>query len=222
MDLTVALLPAVLGIAASPLVVATVVFLLGHRGGYGSAGACASGWVLAVAAALVAAVLLGERLPAPGSGGTDVRAVVSLVAGVVLLGLAVWQWLVRRLPDGRPRSTRWADAVEAVGPARAFGVGVAWLVTNPKALVLSLTAGLDLGDAEPSLAVLLGLGTAYVFVAGSTAVLPIGVAVVLGPRARRPLEVTRSAISRWGSTALVLVLAVLGVVQLLTGLAALR
>lgn len=160
MDLTVALLPAVLGIAASPLVIASVVFLLGHRGGYGSAAACASGWVLAVAAALVVAVLLGEWLPAPGSGGTDVRAVVSLVAGVVLLGLAVWQWLVRRLPDGRPRSTRWADAVEAVGPARAFGVGVAWLVTNPKALVLSLTAGLELGDAEPSLAVLLGLGTA--------------------------------------------------------------
>lgn len=222
MDLTVALLPAVLGIAASPLVIASVVFLLGHRGGYGSAAACASGWVLAVAAALVVAVLLGERLPAPGSGGTDVRAVLSLVAGVVLLGLAVWQWLVRRLPDGRPRSTRWADAVEAVGPARAFGVGVAWLVTNPKALVLSLTAGLELGDAEPSLAVLLGLGTAYVLVAGSTAVLPIGVAVVLGPRARRPLEVTRAAIARWGSTALVLVLAVLGVVQLVTGLAALR
>jgi hypothetical protein len=221
-DLTAALLPAVLGIAASPLVIASVVFLLGHRGGYGSAAACASGWVLAVAGALVVAVLLGERLPAPGAGGTDVRAVVSLVAGVVLLGLAVWQWLVRRLPDGQPRSTRWADAVEAVGPARAFGVGVAWLVTNPKALVLSLTAGLELGDAEPSLGVLLGVGAAYVLLAGSTAVLPIGLAVVLGPRARRPLELTRAAIARWGSIALVVVLAVLGAVQLLTGLSAVR
>lgn len=222
MDLTAALLPAVLGIAASPLVIASVVFLLGHRGGYGSAAACASGWVLAVAGALVVAVLLGERLPAPGAGGTDVRAVVSLVAGVVLLGLAVWQWLVRRLPDGQPRSTRWADAVEAVGPARAFGVGVAWLVTNPKALVVSLTAGLELGDAEPSLGVLFGVGTAYVLLAGSTAVLPIGLAVVLGPRARRPLELTRAAIARWGSVALVVVLAVLGIVQLLTGLSAVR
>jgi uncharacterized protein YggT (Ycf19 family) len=213
----VALIPAVLGIASSPLVIASVVFLLGHRGGYGSAAACASGWILAVAGALVVTVLLGERLPAPAAGQTDVRAVIEVVAGVVLLGLAVWQWTVRRLPDGRPRSAGWSDLMAAIGPARAFVVGVAWFVTNPKALVLSLTAGLVVGDADPSVAVMVVTGTAYVVLAGSTAVLPIAVAAALGRRAEPVLAVTRRFIAQRGSVALVVVLTVLGVVQLVTG-----
>lgn len=216
-----ALVPAVVGIALSPLVVASVVFLLGHRGGYGSAAACASGWILSVGAALVVTVLLGERLPSPDRGGTDVRAVVELVAGVLLLGLAVWQWVVRRLPDGRPRSAAWADVVGSIGPRRAFVVGVAWFLTNPKALVLSLTAGLVVGDADPSVAAMVGTGTVYVVLAGSTALLPIAVAAALGPRAERPLEATRAFIARWGSLVLVAVLTVLGVVQLVAGLAGL-
>ncbi|WP_181439428.1 GAP family protein [Curtobacterium sp. MCBD17_032] len=217
-----ALVPAVVGIALSPLVVASVVFLLGHRGGLAPAAACASGWILSVAAALVVAVSLGERLPSPAEGETDVRAVVEVVAGVVLLGLAVWQWVVRRLPDGRPRSTGWADAVGAIGPVRAFLIGVAWFLTNPKALVLSLTAGLVVGEADPSLGTLAWIGTGYVLVSGSTALLPIAVAAALGPRADRPLTVVRRAIARWGSLALVVVLTVLGLVQLVAGVLALR
>jgi hypothetical protein len=217
----VALIPAVLGIASSPLVIASVVFLLGHRGGYGSAAACASGWILAVAGALVVTVLLGERLPAPAEGQTDVRAVIEVVAGVVLLALALWQWTIRRLPDGRPRSTRWADAIHAIGPGRAFVVGVGWFVTNPKALVLTLTAGLVIGDADPSVVALVGIGTFYVLLGGSTALLPIAVAAVLGPRAERPLAATRAFIARWGALSLVAVLTVLGLVQLLAGVVAL-
>jgi len=213
----VALVPAVVGIALSPLVIASVVFLLGHRGGYSSAAACATGWVLSVATALVVAVLLGERLPSPTGGKTDVRAVIEVAAGVLLLGLALWQWTVRRLPDGRPRSAGWSDLMAAIGPARAFGVGVAWFVTNPKALVLSLTAGLVVGDADPSVAGLVVAGTAYVVLAGSTAVLPIAVAAALGRRAEPVLVATRRFIAKRGSVALVVVLVVLGVVQLVTG-----
>lgn len=217
----VALVPAAVGIALSPLVIASVVFLLGHRGGYASAAACATGWVLSVAVALVVAVLLGERLPAPSDGGTDVRAVVEVVAGVLLLGLAVWQWTVRRLPDGRPRSAGWSDLMAAIGPARAFAVGVAWFATNPKAVVLSLTAGLVVGDSDPSVAAMVGTGTAYVVIAGSTAVLPIAVTAALGHRAEPILAATRRFIAQRGSVALVVVLVVLGLVQLVTGVVAL-
>jgi hypothetical protein len=217
----VALVPAVVGIALSPLVVASIVFLLGHRGGYASAAACAAGWVLSVAVALVVAVLLGERLPAPSDGGTDVRAVVEVVAGVLLLGLGIWQWTVRRLPDGRPRSAGWSDLMAAIGPARAFVVGVAWFLTNPKALVLSVTAGLVVGDADPSVVTMVGIGTAYVLVAGSTAVLPIAIAAALGRRAEPMLAATRGFIAQRGSVALVVVLVVLGLVQCVTGVVAL-
>jgi uncharacterized membrane protein required for colicin V production len=83
-----ALVPGAIGIALSPLPVASVVFLLGHRHGYGSAVACAAGWMAAVAVALVVAVSVGEQLPAPTDDGPPVQALVALVASVVLLALA--------------------------------------------------------------------------------------------------------------------------------------
>lgn len=214
----VALVPGAVGLALSPLTVASVVFLLGHRRGYGSAMACATGWITTIAVALVVAVLVGERLPArTGAGGTPVEALVALGAGVVLLALAVWQWSVRRLPDGSPASSRWSAAMESIGPRRAFGVGVLWFVSSPKALVLALGAGLAFGDADPAAAETVVAGALFVLVGGSTAFLPIVLAVTLGARARRALAAMRGWIGRWGSVFLVVVLVLLAVVQLVTG-----
>lgn len=215
MDL-LALAPGAVGIALSPLPVASVVVLLGHRRGYAPAIACTAGWIVAVAVALVLAVAVGERLPVQTAGGSSVQAIVALVAGVVLAGLAVWQWTVRRLPDGSPSSTRWADVVERVGPVHAFGLGML-LFCNPKAIVLALAAGLAFGDAEPGPGVALAAGAVFVVVAASTTVLPVVLALAAGPRARRPLAAMRAGIARWGSVGLVAVLAVLAVVQLTVG-----
>ena len=215
-----ALVPGAVGIALSPLPVASVVFLLGHRRGYGSAVACAAGWMAAVAVALVIAVSVGEQLPAP-TGGPPVQALVALVASVVLFVLAAWQWVRRRLPDGSPASTRWADAMEALGPGRAFGLG-ALLFVSPKSVVLAFAAGLTLGDADPRAALTVVVGAVFVLASGVVVLLPVVLAVALGPRAEQPLEAMRSWIARWGAHALVVVLVVLGVVQLVIGLTGLR
>ncbi|MFJ3033542.1 GAP family protein [Curtobacterium pusillum] len=215
-----ALVPGAVGIALSPLPVASVVFLLGHRRGYGSAVACAAGWMAAVAVALVIAVSVGEQLPAP-TDGPPVQALVALVTSVVLFVLAAWQWVRRRLPDGSPASTRWADAMEALGPGHAFGLG-ALLFVSPKSVVLAFAAGLTLGDADPRAAPTVVVGAVFVLASGVVVLLPVVLAVALGPRAERPLEAMRSWIARWGVHALVVVLVVLGVVQLVIGLTGLR
>lgn len=212
------LVPGALGIALSPVSVASIVFLLGHRRGYASPSACAAGWVLAIAAGLVVAVVVGERLPAESGDGPPVRELVAVVAGMVLLGLAAWQWTVRRLPDGSPSSSRWSDAMEALGPLRAFGLGVLGFVSNAKALVLVLAAGLSFGDADPGPVDAVTAGVVFVLVAGSTALLPIVLAVVLGSHTRRALAAMRVWIARWGSLVLVAVLVVVGLVQLVTGI----
>lgn len=213
-----ALVPGALGIALSPVSVASIVFLLGHRRGYGAAVACAAGWIVAIGVGLIVAVLVGERLPAESSDGPPVRALVALGAGVVLLGLAVWQWTVRRLPDGSPASSRWSDTMEALDPSKAFGLGVLGFVTNVKALVLVLAAGLSFGDVDPGPGEAVLAGAVFVVVAGSTAVIPIVLAVALGDRAERAIAGMRAWIARWGSTLLVGVLVVVGLVQLVIGI----
>ncbi|MGG7306305.1 GAP family protein [Curtobacterium sp. AB451] len=216
-----ALVPAAIGIALSPLPIASVVFLLGHRRGYGSALACALGWMAAVAVALVVAVAVGEQLPTGTGDGPPVQALVALAAAVVLFAIAAWQWARRRLPDGSPASTRWADAMEALGPGRAFGLG-ALLFLSPKSVVLALAAGLTFGDEDPRAVETLVVGALFVLASGAVVLLPIVLAVALGRRAERPLEAMRSWIAEWGARSLVVVLVVLGVVQLVIGLTGLR
>lgn len=212
-----ALVPGAIGIALSPLTVASIVFLLGHRRGYGSAVACAVGWIATIVVALVVSVLVGERLPAPSADGPPVQAIVALCASALLFALAAWQWVRCRLPDGSPASSRWSDATEAIGPARAFGLG-GLLFLSPKLFVLSLAAGLAFGDADPGATETIVAGAVFVLVAGSTALLPIVLAVTLGAHARRALAAMRAWIARWGSLSLVAVLVVLAVVQLVIGL----
>lgn len=219
-DLT-ALVPGAVGIALSPLPIASVAFLLGHRRGYGPAIACVVGWATAVAVALVVAVLVGERLPLETAGGSSVQAVVALAAAAVLAGLAVWQWTTRRLPDGRPSSARWSDAVERLGTGHGFGLGLL-LFCNPKALVLALTAGLAFGDADPAPGQAVVAAVLFVVVAASTVAAPVVLAAAAGPRAHRPLSALRVGIERWGTVGLVVVLVVLAVVQLVVGLTGLR
>lgn len=215
------MVPGAIGVALSPLTVASVVFLLGHRRGLGSAVACAAGWITTIAVALVIAVLVGERLPATSADGTSVQAVVALCASVLLFALAAWQWLRRRLPDGSPASTRWSAAMDAIGPGRAFALG-ALLFLSPKLFVLVLSAGLAFGDAAPDAASAVVAGVVFVLVSGSTALLPILLVATLGPHARRVLAGLRAWIARWGSLSLVLVLVALAMVQLVVGLTGLR
>lgn len=216
-----ALVPAAVGIALSPLPAASVVFLLGHRRGPGSAVGLAAGWTATIAVGLAVAVLLGERLPPETSGGTTVEAVIALCAAVLLFALAVWQWVRRRLPDGSPASSRWADRVDAIGSAHAVGLG-ALLTVNPKVVVLVLSAGLVFGEADPAAGWTVLAGVCFVLVAALPTVLPIGIALALGRRAQPVLDTLREWIARWGSLSLVVVLVVLGTVQLVTGLAGLR
>lgn len=218
---TAALLPGAIGIAASPLTVASIVFLLGQRRGYRSAVACLLGWVAAIVVALVVAVLLGEQLPRPSTDGPPVQAIVALCAALLLLALAVWQWVRRRLPDGRPASSRWSVAIESVGPARAVALG-ALLFLSPKLFVLVFAAGLVFGEADPGSAEALVAGALFVLVSASTAILPIALAVVFGDHARRALEAVRRWIARWGSVSLVVVLVLLAAVQLTIAVAGFR
>lgn len=123
---------------------------------------------------------------------------------------------MRTLPDGAPASSRWSEKVDAVGPVRAFGVGLL-LFLSPKLLVLVLAAGLVFGDADPGAATTWAAGAGFVLLAGSTALLPIVLTVVAPRRARHVLAAVRAWIARFGSVSLVAVLAVLAVVQFAIG-----
>lgn len=216
------LIPTAVAVTLSPLPIAAVVMLLLSRRGRGPATAFATGWVGGALVAVIVLALAAEALPDPESDGSDpVSGWLTIGSGVLLLGIAVWQWVRRRLPDGRPASARWSGLFDGIGPRRAALLGLLSIVANPKNLVLSLAAGVAVGESASGTAGVVGAIVVYVLVAAVGVVVPVA-AVAVAPRATaRPLAALRGFLLRYGVVVLVVVLVVLGVVELVEGFAAL-
>lgn len=213
------LLPTAVAVTLSPLPVAAVVMLLVSAHGHRPAVAFAWGWVVGLVVGVLVLAAAAEVLPAPDAAGHDpVSGVLTIGAGVVLLLLAAWQWARRRLPDGTPSSTRWATLLDGVGVRRAALLGVLSVVANPKNLVLSLAAGVAIGESrEPAQGVVVAI-VGYVFVGALAIVVPV-VAVAVAPvRTAGPLAWLRRVLLRHGVVVLVVVLVVLGVLEVVEGL----
>ncbi|MFZ7089260.1 GAP family protein [Curtobacterium sp. RRHDQ10] len=210
-----------IAVAVSPLPITAVVLLLLARRGRVSAVWFAVGWVAGVLVGVLVTALVADALPDPDARGRDpVVGWITVIAGVLLLAVAAWQWTHRRLADGRPATVRWFAVVDDVGPRRAAVLGLLAVVANPKNLVLSLSAGITLGEAAATTApvgIVLAV-VAYVLVGALGVVLPV-VAVAVAPSGTaRPLAAVREWLLRRGIMLLVVVLVVLGVVEVVGGL----
>jgi hypothetical protein len=197
--------------------------LLVSARGAGPAVAYAIAVLGATAASVLVAATVGELLPErAGTGDDPVRAWVTLGCGVLLLGLAVQQWVRRRLPDGQPSSVRWVRVFDGVTTRHAVGLGVGQIVANPKNVVLLIAAGLLLGESGASAAG--GVIAVVVFaVIGSLGVIVPLVWRAVAPRSStRALDVVRRWLLRHGVGLLVTVLVVIGFVFVVSGLVALR
>ncbi|KQO62661.1 hypothetical protein ASF23_06740 [Curtobacterium sp. Leaf261] len=213
------LLPTGVAVTLSPLPIAAVVMLLLSANGHRSAVAFAWGWVTGIVLGVLVLAVAAEALPSPDATGHDpVSGVLTIVSGVVLLVLAAWQWTRRRLPDGRPASARWVRVLDGIGVRRAALLGVLSVVANPKNLVLSLAAGVAIGESRDGVPDIVVAIVVYVLVGAVAIVVPVAAVAIAPVRSARPLDLVRRALLRHGVVVLVVVLVVLGVVEVVEGL----
>lgn len=161
------LLPVAVVIALNPVLVIAVVVLLSGPRAAAAGPAFTIGWAVGLAALTAAVVLLTSSVD---SGETPVwLAVLRVLVGVGLLGLAV------KKVAGRPRGDEprdppgWMDGLATAAPARAGGIGLVFAAVNPKHLALVMAAapvinqdGLSTGEAVAAGAVFVLLGTSTV------------------------------------------------------------
>jgi hypothetical protein len=221
--LVLAMLPGAVALAVSPVPVIAVVLLLVSARGAPPAVAYALAVLGTTAVGVLVVAGVGELLPERVGGDDDpVRAWVTLGSGLLLLALAVQQWVGRRLPDGQPSSTRWVRVFDGVTVGHAVGLGVGQIAANPKNVVLLITAGLLLGESGSS-AGGGALAVAVFAVIGSLGVLVPLVWRAVAPRtSARALGVVRQWLIRHGVGFLVAVLVVIGFVFVVSGLVGLR
>ncbi|HST64286.1 MAG TPA: GAP family protein, partial [Mycobacteriales bacterium] len=205
-------------LAALPTVLVTLV--LATRRPAAVSGAFVGGWMLGLAV-VGGAVVAAVDVAAPGGPSPRWVGWAKVALGVLLLALAVRKW------SGRPRDGRapdipgWVAAVGSLTAAKAFGLAFLMAAANPKNVVITVSAAVSISDATSRVADQVVALAVFVVVGSLGVAGPALLRRALGDRSGPVLEAT----DRWmaSNSALIMaaVLAVLGVVLLSEGLAAL-
>lgn len=155
------------GVALSPAPIIAVVLMLGTPRARVNGPAFLLGWLLGLAAAGTAVLLLASGANASDGGAPATWVgVVKLVLGALLLLVAVRQFRGRPRGEDEPALPSWMRAIDAFAPPKAAAAGVVLSALNPKNLLLTVGAaaaiaqtGAGAGDQAVALAVFVALGT---------------------------------------------------------------
>lgn len=207
-------LPLALGILASPIaVIPAILLLLGPR----PISSCVSfllGWSGGLAVLTGVAILFADAL-AGGQGTPSWVAWLRIAVGVLLLVYGLLTWL-RRSEDAEPPS--WLAGITELSPAKAAGLGVGLSALNPKVVLLALSAGLTIGMSGAAAAEQIIAFALFMLIGSIEVLLPLGLFLVAGRRAEAPLRRGRQLLTDYGTTVVVVVVAVIGAVLVLNGI----
>jgi uncharacterized protein involved in response to NO len=217
MDTTtlLALVPTAIGVALSPAPIVELILVLFSRRRVVNSVA----FVLVLLAMTGAALALGAlgQQAASGSGGGTSRGtgIVLAVFGALLLLLAWRNWQSR----GDRSEPKVFSTISGMGPAAAGFLAFGAVFVNPKNLVLLLAAGQTIGASDTGSTLL--LGAAFVLLATLPYTLAAAYALLGGEAANARLDRWRAWLVAHNRLIMAVVLAVLGLVLLAKGVAAL-
>lgn len=186
-DLLVLLLPEVIGLIVTPGAVAGCVLLLQSHRPVADASAFGAAFLLVYAQIAVAALLGGAGDPQSTSKQTSHWA--GLVVGVLFLlaGAVIAARKPTTAPSGGPR---WMTQLENTGPRGAFIAGLALAVINPNLFIM--LSGMSLIASSGTSVAASAVGTIVLLVAAVLDFLvPIGIYLLLGQRARTGLDAAK-------------------------------
>ena len=202
-----------LGVAVSPVAIATVLVMLSSPRGSTNAVSFAAGWTAGVAICAVGFTVVVDRLDV-----TDSRpvwlGVLNAAVGAAFLGAAATIWLLRRPPDAPP----WLNAIDGFTRVRSASLGAFLSAASPKVFALSLGAALSLAEAQAS--PLKNMATVALFIAIGAAgvVVPAAAYVALPGHGAKQLAAFRGWLSRHERTVLIVLGLAIGGLFLRDGL----
>ena len=212
------LLPAIVGIALSPVPIAAVILMLFSDKARTNGPVFIVGWITGLAVIGGALLLLGGDLA--GSSGDPSTLALGLKAalGLLLLGVAVKQWRSRPGPDEDAATPTWMQSIDGFSSAQSFGIAALLSGINPKNLalnalgVMTITqAGLDASAEWTAFAV-------FVLLSSVTVVLPVAYYFIAGTSAQTTLDSMKAWLIRNNTAVMAVLLLVFGVKLLAEGL----
>lgn len=209
------------GIAISPLPIVLVILMLVSRRARVNGLAFVAGWVVATLGVSTIAFALADAAAAgtPTSDGAEGANALQVVLGLAFLALAVRQFLNRPAAGEAPTTPKLFDAVDSMGGAKAFLLGGAGCLANPKNLPLAISAGTAVAVTGAAGGTAAGALVVFVLVASATVIVPVVVYFALGERSVRLLDSWKAWLVANNATIMTVLFTVLGANLLADGLA---
>jgi threonine/homoserine/homoserine lactone efflux protein len=210
------------GVALSPVpIIAVVVMLTTPRARFNGP-AFLLGWIAGLALAGTLVLLASSGADAfTDDGPATWVGVLKLLLGLLLLALALKQWLGRPKAGEEAALPKWMQTIDTFGPPKALAIGVLFSAVNPKNLLLTVGAavaiaqtGIDAGQQMIALAVFVVVSTLGV---GA----PVVIYFVLAERSRRILDRLKSWMAAHNGVIMTVLLLVMGAKLLGDGIATL-
>lgn len=207
------------GVAISLMAIIAVTLMLFSKRARVNGPVFLLGWVLALAVVSGLGYVLADQGDAATSdGASDSIAWGKIVFGVLFLAIAARNWRNRPAPGTQSEMPKWMSGIDALAPAKAFGLGLLLAGVNPKNLMLAVAAGaglaqlgLSTSDAVVSLLV-------FVIVASLTIAGPVVYYLVGGDEAASRLNEMKDWLALHNEAVTAVVFLIFGVDLIAKGL----
>jgi Sap, sulfolipid-1-addressing protein len=207
------LLPFAIGVAISPIpIIAIILMLLSRRAGANSA-SFLMGWVIGVAGASAALVAVsGSISPGSEQSPSTTSSTIKLVAGILLLLLAVRNFRKRPPAGEEAELPKWLAGIDSLTPPKAAGLGVLLSAFNPKNLLLIAGAMVAVSQYHLAVGDEVIVVAVFVLIAISTVAGPVIAFAVAGSKAQPMLNSMKGWLAQNNATVMAVLLLVIGVV----------
>jgi threonine/homoserine/homoserine lactone efflux protein len=216
------MLPAIMAIALTPLQLVGVVLVLGGPNGRAAGPSFLIGWLAALGAVTVVAILLIEKLGQGGRAASPFVHWLQFAVGLLLLGTAIRLWRTRPLDGAEAAMPKWLASIGEAGPLRAFVVGALMAFANPKTLALVLAAMTSLAYLTLSMQQVAAFAFFFVILGSSPLIALVLAHAVGGQKTNTRIERLKSFMLRNNNVILMVVFAMLGMSVLGNGVSGLR
>jgi hypothetical protein len=215
------ILPLALAVAISPLpIIAAILMLLSQRSRANSLGFLL-GWALGIVVGIVIFELLSTLLEPPSSGSSPLVGIIKIVVGALLLLVGVRQWLKRPRAGTTPAMPKWMAAIDSMKAPAAAGLAFVLVLANPKNLMMTISAGIDIGTGDLSVGQIIVCVVIFLVIAAITIAVPVIGTLIARDAVRPTLERMRVWLVANNAIVMTVLLLVIGVANIGKGIASL-
>ena len=204
-------LPLAVAVAIFPVPIIAVVLVLGSPHGRAKGLAFVLAWLVGLGAVGALVLFFAGTLDASESGepATWVN-VVFLALGVLLLVLAAKQWRNRPRPGAETPAPGWMTTIDQFTPAKAAGAGFALSALNPKNVLLTVAAAVEIAERGLPVGEQAAVLVSFVLLASVGVVTPLLLTLALGDRSHGLLEGLRGWMARYNAVIMAVLFVLIG------------